>query len=335
MSRWHEPDCLEPDVFVEKDLPCCRACGQSADTSFIDKMVAQRALTVTSIPSTPSDRHDGEVVLGWPPQVPWSVTSGTDHGSNKDSSDGILESHNTSISPTVEHAGRSFGSSEGASRADNSSNTTFTHDKTLDPNEIRLICFDSVDDDNTAIHFDLEVYQRGESPEYETVSYTWTDENGDDTLCKPVFVGRHWDVLLQTRNCWSVLQYLRPIRGIRLVWVDAICINQDDFVERESQVASMGEIYSQCTRVVIWLGDDLVTQTSKRARRRYPFEEIQSKVQEIGYLEEVFRRRYFSRVWIIQELVMAPSSVLPLLDMDFMIRALTPKLFPKILSADT
>lgn len=46
----------------------------------------------------------------------------------------------------------------------------------------------------------------------------------------------------------------RPYRPFFL-WVDAICINQADVVERNSQVKLMGDLYSNATRVIIWLGD--------------------------------------------------------------------------------
>ena len=167
------------------------------------------------------------------------------------------------------------------------------------------------------IHVDLEVYKQDECPEYETVSYAWGGENGDNSLSQPVFVGPYWDVLLQTRNCATLLRYLRPGRGLRMVWVDAICINQRDVAERESQVAKMGDIYWQCSRVVTWLGADIVTATAKRFRRRVPLHEIQEHIPEKGYLGQLLQRRYFSRMWIIQELVLAPCSVIPLLDIDF------------------
>jgi hypothetical protein len=37
-------------------------------------------------------------------------------------------------------------------------------------------------------------------------------------------------------------------------WIDAICINQDDIPERNSQVQMMGDIYTNATFVMIWLG---------------------------------------------------------------------------------
>lgn len=39
------------------------------------------------------------------------------------------------------------------------------------------------------------------------------------------------------------------------IWIDSICINQNDVDERTSQVGIMREIYAKCTEVIIWLGE--------------------------------------------------------------------------------
>lgn len=43
--------------------------------------------------------------------------------------------------------------------------------------------------------------------------------------------------------------------GSRLLWADAVCINQADDAERGSQVGMMGRIYGQAARTLVWLGD--------------------------------------------------------------------------------
>jgi hypothetical protein len=112
-----------------------------------------------------------------------------------------------------------------------------------------------------------------------------------------------------------MLRYLRPTRGIRLIWVDAICINQNDTVERGSQVAKMGQIYSQCSQVVVWLGSDLVLQKAGVYPRRYRLSELghsvsprlpsqdegQGSPQHILDITSLLERRYFSRVWVIRK----------------------------------
>lgn len=181
----------------------------------------------------------------------------------------------------------------------------------LNDDEFRLLYLPAVDDESHPIHASLEAYQIDDCPEYETVSYCWGGEDGDATLCKPVFLGDYWDVLLQTNNCWSMLRYLRPRTGIRVVWVDAICIHQKDHQERESQVTMMGSIYERCLRAVVYLGEDAVRPQSND-NRTYPARRDLGKVSAAAVdLHQVLKMRYFQRVWVIQELIRAPMVVIP------------------------
>jgi hypothetical protein len=59
-----------------------------------------------------------------------------------------------------------------------------------------------------------------------------------------------------TSNLHDALQYLRPIDGERIMWIDAVCINQTNPQERTAQVGIMKNIYSKSDHVVIWLGKD-------------------------------------------------------------------------------
>ncbi|KAL9108153.1 MAG: hypothetical protein Q9227_007007 [Pyrenula ochraceoflavens] len=58
------------------------------------------------------------------------------------------------------------------------------------------------------------------------------------------------------QNLWRYLDMARqtPKLCTTALWVDAICINQDNIQERNEQVAVMGEIYAGAERVVVWLG---------------------------------------------------------------------------------
>ena len=49
---------------------------------------------------------------------------------------------------------------------------------------------------------------------------------------------------------------LRLRRDSRLVWIDAICIDQSSIPERNQQVTHMGEIYTKARRVAVWLGEE-------------------------------------------------------------------------------
>jgi len=53
---------------------------------------------------------------------------------------------------------------------------------------------------------------------------------------------------------------------MRRVWIDAICINQDNLDERSQQVSLMTDIYSKARRVIIWLGEDWDRKASMAIR---------------------------------------------------------------------
>lgn len=55
-------------------------------------------------------------------------------------------------------------------------------------------------------------------------------------------------------NLWTFLLGIRSRDERIIVWVDAVCINQQDIAERNAQVSLMGEIYSQASQVLVWLG---------------------------------------------------------------------------------
>lgn len=59
-----------------------------------------------------------------------------------------------------------------------------------------------------------------------------------------------------TENLYSALRRLRQIDRKHFLWVDAICINQEDLRERSEQIKLMGDIYRNAKEVLIWLGDE-------------------------------------------------------------------------------
>ncbi|KAH8881799.1 hypothetical protein GQ53DRAFT_667154 [Thozetella sp. PMI_491] len=198
--------------------------------------------------------------------------------------------------------------------------------ETLALDEFRLIYLWAAEDTAQPLHVSIKVYRYENCPEYETVSYTWGGENQASRLCRPIYVDDYYDILMQTKNCWEMLRWLRPEHGVRVLWVDAICINQQNLAERSHQVASMGRIYTECSQVTLWLGSDLV----QRKPGFYPRRQRLAKLREARVhqrrgttsnetmdIYKLLDRRYFSRLWIIQELVLAPRVVIPLMDWVF------------------
>ncbi|KAI3323029.1 heterokaryon incompatibility protein-domain-containing protein [Xylariaceae sp. AK1471] len=104
------------------------------------------------------------------------------------------------------------------------------------------------------------IYSRiANPPEYEALSYCW----GSATLVAEV---RCDGILISvSTNLAAALQVFRREISSRMLWVDAICINQNDVGEKEYQVPLMGQIYSKAIAVQIWLGNDTPEYTCATA----------------------------------------------------------------------
>lgn len=82
------------------------------------------------------------------------------------------------------------------------------------------------------------------------LSYVW----GDPKSKLPIEIDGKF--ILVTRNCYAALRALRHHTDAISLWVDAICINQDDPEDKGKQVALMGDIYRKAERAIAWLGPD-------------------------------------------------------------------------------
>jgi hypothetical protein len=81
--------------------------------------------------------------------------------------------------------------------------------------------------------------QRANNPKYEALSYAWGELNFSHTL-EDITTSTHLSI---TVNLYNAFQAIRYEHTSRILWVDAICINQSDVKEKGHQVASMGKIY--------------------------------------------------------------------------------------------
>jgi hypothetical protein len=174
-------------------------------------------------------------------------------------------------------------------------------------------------------------------PPYEAISYCWGSNNrdcdievhGDGTI-------KHLSI---TTSLFTALKRFRRPDETRILWVDAICINQDQDKEKNAQVILMPKIYSKAHRVLIWLGEDMcgvegVGESLLQAQTLLPTEAIDAKkLQEAsdGLLQSVLTniennqmnwmdhdwssidalmsRPWFQRRWIIQETAFAQEAI--------------------------
>ncbi|KAH6637800.1 heterokaryon incompatibility protein-domain-containing protein [Boeremia exigua] len=159
-------------------------------------------------------------------------------------------------------------------------------------------------------------------PDYEALSYTWGNQ--------PEYFGItvNSQSLKITGNLIDALRNLRPQEQEeeRLLWVDAICINQSDEEEKTHQVRQMGDIYRRAKRVVVWLGDsdqlkDVVfefltwgpqdnnhIEYLRDSWENNPvLQPLKKDVQ--ASMTHLLRHPWFTRVWVIQEVAQSRSAV--------------------------
>lgn len=147
---------------------------------------------------------------------------------------------------------------------------------------------------------------------YEAISYTW----GNVTCHQPIYFHSHKRELRVRTNCHDALRHLRQEDRDRQLWIDAICINQEDLNERANQVRLMEKIYQIALDVIVYLGEDTPgsrvlfgeladadTELSLRGTcdRPPPSDLI------IGELDNLLQRPWFKRVWVLQEVHMNAS----------------------------
>ncbi|OCK73181.1 HET-domain-containing protein, partial [Lepidopterella palustris CBS 459.81] len=118
----------------------------------------------------------------------------------------------------------------------------------LQLDEIRLIELQRRVDDSKNIICSLITVRLQDAPAYTALSYVWGSE--EDAAIVQID-GVDFRV---TQNLKDALLHLQMPDQERLMWVDALVINQSDIPERNEQVPRMRDIYASAKSVVIWLG---------------------------------------------------------------------------------
>ncbi|KAH7087094.1 ankyrin repeat-containing domain protein [Paraphoma chrysanthemicola] len=168
-------------------------------------------------------------------------------------------------------------------------------------------------------------------PRYEALSYTWGDAS------KTVDIGLSTSEFPATVNLEAALRALRQKDKVRVLWVDAICINQGDVHEQGAQVRMMWDIYKAADRVVVWLGpeegdsavamDNIARRDCSKKiavrntmRERPPSErsstwcgchagDFATHPSRTG-VQQLLNSRWLTRVWVLQEVAAAKDIVI-------------------------
>jgi hypothetical protein len=157
------------------------------------------------------------------------------------------------------------------------------------------------------------------APEYHALSYAW----GDASVIKPLHVHvapLGTEVVFVTLNLRDALWRLIPKNPTEelVIWVDAICINQQDIPERNIQTGKMRMIYENAEKLLVWIGlenqgssealklaRDLNACSPQEATRLIQLPDTSYALES---LVRLFRRQYWWRIWVIQEVSCAKQT---------------------------
>jgi hypothetical protein len=109
----------------------------------------------------------------------------------------------------------------------------------------------------------------------------------------------------------------------RVLWADAICIDQSRITERNHPVALMADIYRKCNRCLIWLGkaqevtdyldslSELLTILSKKQHLNHPNAPHINPLLALPRIPLMYVNQvaWWNRIWVVQEVILAPQSL--------------------------
>ncbi len=201
---------------------------------------------------------------------------------------------------------------------------------------IRLLEILPAVDPSTRIQCRLFGTALEEAPPFAALSYVW----GNMTDGKAVIMveGHAFHVSMSQfillRSMRSRNEDLHPA-----IWIDALCINQQENEERQAQVKIMGDVYAQAREVVVGLSNDdgsgdkgvhiladlasCISSLNCSNPTGKALSLARQKILEVdlagnwGHVLEIFQHPWWTRAWIIQEIVRGIRAVILFGTMSF------------------
>ena len=176
-------------------------------------------------------------------------------------------------------------------------------------NSVRILRLTPSASEDDPIRCTLSAYRLSDPDlRFEPLSYTW----GDKLDVVKIYVGGNRASFSVTRSCFNALKSLRLPNIPRLLWIDAICIDQSNDLERSAQVQIMDQVYARGVRTLIYLGEatpgtemlfDELEEADSNLDRPAPSPAIEQQ------LDELIARPWFRRVWVLQEAFLNESRL--------------------------
>ncbi|PMD30241.1 hypothetical protein L207DRAFT_520360 [Hyaloscypha variabilis F] len=189
--------------------------------------------------------------------------------------------------------------------------------------EIRIIRLLPFGRPNGAVHCLQETVSLLDKPKYNAVSYAWGDFTDTvEIICNVTVVQitkavesalRHLRDKIPTWDSWNDL------------WIDGLCINQNDLQERSKQVLIMDSIYRQACCTIVWLGEEaedsayamsmikrLGADSELDGSKPETWLQISDLFEERFWtsIDCLFGRRFWDRLWVLQETTVATGIII-------------------------
>ena len=178
---------------------------------------------------------------------------------------------------------------------------------------------------------------RSQYEQYHCISYCW----GTDLATEPIVLNGQPHQM--RRNLWNMVRRLRLPDRSRYLWADAICINQNDLIEKGHQVSIIGEIFHKASETHIWLGEEFagsaeLFEAVEFRYTYYPTTTLSKCIKQINRLRcmssrlpsqidytwgasrveykrlalvwaHLMKMSYWNRTWIVQEVTLSRTVV--------------------------
>ncbi|KAF5530822.1 het-domain-containing protein [Fusarium phyllophilum] len=188
----------------------------------------------------------------------------------------------------------------------------YVYSALIGDNNIRLLRLLPSSDRSTRLQGQLFEYPLAQGRQtmhlYEALSYTW----GTSQHTKSISIDDR--ELPITANCHLALVQLRDSFIDRVLWADAICIDQSNIKERGKQVRIMAEVYCKARQVIVWLGEATSDSDVAMQKIRAVAEGHSIQAEQDNFIPEsiasLLKRQWFQRVWVLQEVAAAQHVLL-------------------------
>jgi len=157
----------------------------------------------------------------------------------------------------------------------------------------------------------LEIDRTHSDIEFEAISYAW----GSHIPACYLHDAKSNSLVHITESLYLALKAMRYRDRSRILWADAVCINQSDNDEKSHQVKNMGSIYTTARRVMVWLGNEDFSEAfkaleglEKASNNGMSTANLELTDPVDNVMEAVLRiigTPWFTRLWTIQEFVLA------------------------------